>query len=343
MKHFFKFFFLFLMLLVAKESMALTCLAQPGNGQLVTEAISREVKIFPETPLRTVVWRSITFSVSIKCWNERYTPQDDYIFIYMGSYHSANPSWDIGGKLEPGIRIGDRDYYCSDNAAQQGCAINTWQGVPKCLIVGGCPNVSTTINLTFSTFFAVKEKGAPNQEGNVANNNNDYPMVQFRGFHTNNSNNTSNNWTFFIRNIAQIKYAGCASTVDVQPRSIEFPSASASRASTGSTIHEHPLTITATKTCSTPYGLAGVFIPEDGLLSTDSTTLLPTNNDSVGIQIVDIDSDQVLPFRDQFTIAPLGNTQLHVQKNLQARLIWMKDKATPGPFNATAKLEVYYK
>ncbi|AZD86834.1 hypothetical protein C4K14_4012 [Pseudomonas chlororaphis subsp. aureofaciens] len=39
----------------------------------------------------------------------------------------------------------------------------------------------------------------------------------------------------------------------------------------------------------------------------------------------------------------MNNRNLYVEKNLLARLLWNADTAVIGDFNASAKLEIYYK
>jgi len=80
-----------------------------------------------------------------------------------------------------------------------------------------------------------------------------------------------------------------------------------------------------------------------GALTANKDTLVPGNNASVGIQVLDKDTRTVLPFEKEFRLVPQGNTSLEYTSHFIARLYWMSDQAIIGAFNASAKLEVYYK
>ena len=347
MKHFFNIVLVALMLVGATKSMALSCVST--SGALTTQTnITERIAIPPLAPVGTVVWRSETFEVEIKCWHENpYTSIDDYVYyVFMGSYHAdQGPGnvFDIGDRLEPGISSGGVDSYCSKNSAQGGCGLNTYMGLPKCNSVAACEASALTRKFTFSTFLAVKKQGKPNQEGAVTNPIALYPLVQFRGFLTGNSTTAAGNYTIYVGNLNKLQYVGCSSSVQIEPRTIDFQRVPTSLAHAGDTIADKPFTITATKSCSTPYGLTGSFQPISGRLSADNNTLIPATNNSVGIQILTNDTKKPLPFKQEFTIAPTTNTDLSYNKNLLARLLWLKDTAKVGEFNAAARLDVYYK
>lgn len=347
MTHFFKIVFIAVMMLATTKSMALSCTGTDGSfGQQVN--INERVAIPPLAPVGTVVWRSKTFEVEIKCWHENpATSQDDYVFVFMGAAHlnEGGPGniFDIGDKLEPGIRSGGVDSYCSKNPAQGGCGLNTWMTLAKCSSVAACQASAQTRKFSFSTFLAVKKQGTPNQEGAVTKPVPLYPLVQFRGFVSGNSTTSAGNYSIYVDNLHNLQYVGCSSSVQIEPRTIDFQRVLSSSAHAGDTIADKPFTITATKSCSTPYGLTGSFQPISGTLSADNKTLIPSTNNSVGIQILTTDTKKPLPFKQEFTIAPTTNTDLSYSKELLARLLWLKDTATLGEFNAAARLDVYYK
>lgn len=343
MKHLIRILFFTLMLVVTGKSMAISCIGTDGShGQQVN--INERVAIPPLAPVGTVVWRSKSFTVEVKCWHDTFPNQDDYIHIFMGTAHLVPGNiFDIGDQLEPGIHSGGKDFYCSQNSVQGGCGLNTWMGLAKCTTVASCEASSKTGKYTFSTFLAVKKQGRPNQEGAVTNPVPLYPLAQFKGVFAANNTTFGNYYNIFADNLHNLQYVGCSSSVEIEPRTIDFQRVLASSAHAGDTIADKPFTITATKSCSTPYGLTGSFQPISGMLSPDNKTLIPSNNTSVGIQILTDDTKIPLPFRKEFTIAPTTNTDLSYNKELIARLLWLKDTATLGEFNAAARLDVYYK
>lgn len=344
MKHLLTTILMVLALTVAKESLALSCVLADGNAtSALQETVPSKISIPPLTPVGTIVWRSKDYDLDVICWHTN-IGVDDYIYIFLGSYSSSSPIYNIGNQLQPGIRLRGVDYLCSSIQAQGGCGINTWRGVFACNNTGGCFHQTTRFRVQFSTFLAVKTLGTPGQAGSVVISPPPpvYPLAQFRGLVTPTSSHESN-LTLLLTGLGNFQYIGCSSAIDVSPRLIDFKQISSSTAQAGTTAKELPFTITATKSCSTPYGLAGNFQPVSGNLTADNNTLVPTNNNSVGIQIIDKDTNRALPFKQDFFIAPTTNTNLVHQKNLAARLVWMKNTATLGNFSATARLDVYYK
>lgn len=139
------------------------------------------------------------------------------------------------------------------------------------------------------------------------------------------------------------RYAPCASTVSISPSTIDFGPISTSGAKAGATILETPFTITEQRSCDAVYGVSGSLEPLNATLSSDWKTLIPTDNDSVGITILDASDQTGILFKREFVLSPTGSSFQSNSREFLARLKWMDDKPKLGRFNAGATLNIYYR
>lgn len=110
----------------------------------------------------------------------------------------------------------------------------------------------------------------------------------------------------------------------------------------GATIKEVPFTINEQRTCSSAYSLIGQLEPLKSTLPANDYTLVPTDNTSVGIRLIDSANQQPMAFQKEFVLTPT-TTSINNTRSFAARLIWMTASPTVGAFNAGAILNVYYK
>lgn len=343
MTHFCRILFFVLAITIANESMALVCVRADG-ATTIEESITSPIYVNPSDPSGKLLWRSDVLGYfTVKCWQTKIAPPNN-VWVFMGGWFNNN-AFDIGPHLQPGAWLNNSQYnLCSNAQVLGGCGFNTLRSLPKCDKATGCPEDAVTFDYMITPSIHIKQPVNSGQEGSILNPApSRYAIAQFRG--ETNTDSYEPTLTFYLSGLENIQYERCPSTVEIEPRNriINFAKARASTAQAGSTIEDRPLTIVATKSCNTPYGLEGVFEPVSGNLSADQRTLIPTNNDSVGIQILDKSTNKTLPFKQSFSVAPTTNTNLIHRKNLVARLLWMKNTAKVGEFSATAKLSVYYK
>ncbi|MGE8452876.1 MAG: fimbrial protein [Pseudomonadales bacterium] len=341
MKQFLNFLFLCLILIFSGKSFALSCVGTDGQVEGSGD-IASTVAVPPTLPVGSVIWRSQQYSVDLRCWQDT-NFEGEYVYLYLNIY-DPNQSM-LGGQIEIGLNYHGRDYLCSSPGMQSGgfCRMQLDTYIWACHDPSGCPSKGANIKATFNFFIAKKKDGLPGQEGSLPNMPSVYPAVQFNGVAGINNLPGAKNYTINLHGLNNLRYVGCSSVVDVIPRTIDFGPISSFSAKKGEIIKERPITIQATKGCTSAYGLNGNFFPVSGNLADLNATLIPANNDSVGIQILNKDDLKKIEFKKEFVIAPSNNTAKLVEKNLLARLLWNSNKAVIGDFNASAKLEIYYK
>ncbi|MDS1138899.1 fimbrial protein [Pusillimonas sp. SM2304] len=341
MKQFIKLLFLGLALIISKESFALACGVSNSSVITMTAQITPTVAVPPTLPIGSVIWRSPKYLQKLKCWQDyRQGPESVYLYLNITDPNQTQ----LGGQIEIGLNYGGKDYFCSSPSMQSGgfCRMELPIRFNGCSDDNGCPYWAQAFDINFQFFIAKKSDGMPGQEGSLPNMPSSYLAVQFNGVNGVNAN-PNKNFSVYLEGFNNLRYVGCSSTVDVIPRTINFDRVGTFSAQSGATIQELPLLITAVKDCAVPYGLGGSFLPVSGTLADVNTTLVPVNNNSVGIQILKTEDGKPIVFNTEFPIAPLNNRDLYVEKNLTAKLFWRSNTPVIGDFNASVKLEIYYK
>ena len=342
MKQFIKFLLISLAILLSKERFALNCTGQDGSLE-TTATISSSIAVPPTLPIGTVIWRSPTYTIDVKCWQEVHNDWGEYVYLYLNIKDPGQLQ--LGGQIELGLNYDGQDYLCSSPSMQSKgyCRMKLSTFIDACAPVWGCEDKAKPIQATFNFFIAKKKNGLPGQEGSLPNMPDPYLAVQFNGEKGVNTLPGNRNYSVYLRGLHNLRYVACSATVDITPRIIEFRPVSSFSTQQGTTIEERPIVITAVKTCGSVYGLGGSFIPVSGILADGNTTLVPANNSSVAIQLLNTDDRNPIVFNKEFLLAPVDSGSFNVKKDLTARLFWNANKAILGDFNASAKFEVYYK
>ncbi|MGV8400886.1 fimbrial protein [Pseudomonas aeruginosa] len=334
--------FCFVALLPIKESFAMKCYDKNNPNNLKQYDSIPRISVAPQLAAGEVIYRSRAYTTVVECWQDSDGPAENaYIYLNIDDHDGKQ----LGEEIELGLELDGRDYKCSELGYGNFCRkiLDEIYFDKKCENPKGCPDIKKSTTVTYRYFIAKKRKAQGGLTGNVTNAK-ELTAIQFNG--SLGVNNKGGNYSIYLTNLGNLQYVGCASTVDIDPRLIEFNPVNASRVKKGSFIQDIPFRINVAKNCSAPYGLSGNFRPESGALADNDTTLVPLNNSSVGIQILDMDRDSrgvVVPFRQDFELAPERNTEETILRQFSARLLWMSDQAAIGAFNASAQLEVYYK
>ncbi|MBD2837016.1 fimbrial protein [Pseudomonas sp. JM0905a] len=267
----------------------------------------------------------------VECWVDINGQPADRAYLY------ANPrNINLGSNIEAGITYQGKDYLFS---SLEGGRLNLlWESV------GGCPEGDTCgwkkerNTLTYSIFFAKKSHPTENQEGTLT------VQPSWRAFQIEGRKGVrpDKSYNLTLSDLRRFKYLPCASTVSISPSTIDFGPIGTTGAKAGATIEEAPFTITEERSCDAVYGVSGNLQPLNATLSSDAKILIPTDNDSVGITILDAGDQTVIPFKREFVLSPKSSFRSNSREFL-ARLTWMDDKPKLGRFNAGATLNIYYR
>lgn len=317
-------------------SHAMACRGQDGsvNGY---DTIVDTIAVPLDLPKNSILWRSGARSQRVVCWQDQIGPAE-YVYFYLNPYNS------MGANVELGITLDGRDYRCSELAQ---CRLPiTDMRFAGCSQASGCPSSAITKVLNYSYFVSKKVgpmKPGTYPEGPIANVPD--PMVAFQLDGVGGMNSKPNsNYRMHLSGMKNIRYVNCSVNMEIFPGVIQFGTAYIHKAEPGRLIEERTFTVQASKQCgSAAYGLDIVFSPAaNSQVSASGDMLIPRDNTSVGINIVDSKSGQTLKFGTKTEYSTPTQSSVLVREYI-ARLRWNSVKPTAGEFNAAAIVDFYYK
>lgn len=309
-------------------SYALKC-QEAGTGRIdVEESINETIAVPNSLPAGTVLWRQATKTISVECWVDIAGRPAENIYFYM------NPSRvDLGKDIEIGVTYQGKDYLYS---SLTGGKLDIGWRVDGC--TENCGWQKETKSMSYSLFFVKKSPAGDNKEGPIA------PFAIHRAFQFDGAGGArpGSSYNVIISGLNKFRYLPCESLIKIHPNVINFGAIRASGAVVGATIKEVPFTITEQRTCNAAYGLGGYLEPLTATLSAAQDTLIPTDNKSVGISLINEVDQSPLIFKKEFVLTP-KTTSTTNSHNFLARLKWMSATPEFGEFNAGATLDVFYK
>ncbi|MDA8481690.1 fimbrial protein [Pseudomonas resinovorans] len=311
------------------NSYALICKRVDG---IIRDSIEIDTNTaIPSTlPEGTILWRQPTRTLTVECWVDIPGHPSEKVYFY------PNPDKrDLGDDIEVGVTFQGKDYLYS---SLPGGKLDIGWYVRGCA-AEPCGIQKERKRLTYSIFFSKKSPASANKEGPLA------PFPWYRAFQLDGVGGVrpGQSYNLTVRGLGDFRYVPCASTVSISPSTINFGPISTSGAAFGATIKETPFTITEMRSCNAVYGVSGYLEPLNATLSSDERTLIPTNNDSVGIAILDPRDQTVIPFKQEFVLTPEGTGSQYNSREFLARLTWMSATPQLGEFNAGATLNIFYK
>ncbi|WP_134414512.1 fimbrial protein, partial [Pseudomonas aeruginosa] len=240
--------------------------------------------------------------------------------------------------LEVGINLNGEDLRCS---TLDKCRKEIGMHFDGCWTGRGCEGRAKKMTVNFNFFLSKRAGPSTGKEGPITGVN-AYPIFQFDGESAIN-NIGGYNFRMTLHGLNNLRYVACASTISLSPKTVDFQSLQAYFASRDQILKELPFSVTANKNCSSAYGLNAMFLPSGSTSLWGSDTLLDNNNKSVGIRLLKQEDRSIIDIGKEFVLVPNSQNQLVVIRNFLAQVRWMTGTPTPGPFNATAAIEVYYK
>ncbi|RQS09804.1 fimbrial protein [Burkholderia sp. Bp9002] len=320
--------------LFAQKSYALACLKD--NSQVTdTVTIDTSIAISNTLPKDTVLWRSPVFNISVTCWPDRFTPVGEYVYFYLSPTDRSLTQ--LGPDLELGIGLGGRDVRCSQEAD---CRVKLPIYFDKCGSVIGCKYNAQTFTISFTLFASKKSLPSAGKEGSLTGAQN-YGAFQLDGVDGLNPA-VNSNFRMYVNGLNKLRYIGCASTLAINPNTIDFGQIqSSSGVRTGTRIMDKTFDIVVTKSCSSFYGLNAYVKPINASVANDNL-LVPNDNPSVAISLFKQQNMSTVPLQKEFVLVPPSSDQVVVNPFV-ARLQWNTDRPVVGKFNAAAAIDIYYK
>ncbi|MNQ68390.1 hypothetical protein D3C85_829430 [compost metagenome] len=312
-------------------SHALIC-QKISSGTINDSTMIYSTQAIPSTlPEGTILWRQPTQNLIVECWVDLNGRPAENIYFY------PNPGkLDLGRDIEAGVTYGGRDYLFSSLV---GGRLDLGWRVMGCPENDDCGWKKERKTMSYAIFFAKKSPPTEDKEGALTGLSG-YQAFQIDGER---GARLGKSYNLTINGLNKFRYTPCASTVSISPSTINFGPISPYGAKAGATINETPFTITEKRSCNAVYGVSGYLEPLNATLSSDRNTLIPTDNDSVGITILDASDKTVIPFKQDFVLAPKDIAFQNNSREFLARLKWMEATPKLGQFNAGATLNIFYK
>ena len=333
MNAFIRYMLVAMLLVLSQKSFALMCWKSDNKQTEDYVYIDTSIAVPSVLPKDTVLWRSPNYSISITCCQDRdWGPEQVYFYL------SPTGQGALGSDLEVGINLNGEDLRCS---TLDKCRKEIGMHFDGCWTGRGCEGRAKKMTVNFNFFLSKRAGPSTGKEGPITGVN-AYPIFQFDGESAIN-NIGGYNFRMTLHGLNNLRYVACASTISLSPKTVDFQSLQAYFASRDQILKELPFSVTANKNCSSAYGLNAMFLPSGSTSLWGSDTLLDNNNKSVGIRLLKQEDRSIIDIGKEFVLVPNSQNQLVVIRNFLAQVRWMTGTPTPGPFNATATIEVYYK
>lgn len=307
---------------------ALVCEAT-GSMKDAYYAISTTTAIPNSLAKDTVLWRQPTTTTTVECYVDIQTDFDEYVYFYV------NPKKvNLGNDLEIGVTYNGKDYKYSTLA---GGRLQTSIRLAACPSTGGCWDRRQKVSITYSVFFSKKAPAGDPREGALS------PLPNYKAFQFDGENgpNSPGTYSLTITGLNKFRYIPCSSTLTVSPQTIDFGKIPAAQASVGKVSRNIPFTITETRNCTAAYGSNFYVSPVNATLD-GTSTLVPRDNTSVGISMLDGISNNPIQLQKELTFSPTGSTGGRT-RNFVAQLKWRTATPKLGKFSAGATVDIYYK
>ncbi|NTX46461.1 fimbrial protein [Burkholderia cepacia] len=314
------------------KSYALICTLADSKVTSVTTTVDTTVAVPNTQPKGKVLWRQPTQTTTMDCWVDSINP-GEYVYLYV------NPKGiSLGDDLEIGVTYDGKDYLYS---SLSGGKLKTDVWVDGCSVNCGWQKARKTF--TYSIFLVKKSPAGTAKEGSMTSIT-DYMALQFDG---QGGTRLGMSYNITVKGLDKLRYIPCESKISISPSTIKF-----SGISTGGSVPKPdqvivrmPFTIAEVRTCasgSAVYGVNAYLSPVNATLADSDTTLVPSDNPSVGINLLRADDLAPITFRKELVLTPPTSQQSNLHRFL-ASLKWRTGTPKLGKFNAGAAVELYYK
>ncbi|VCU62948.1 Uncharacterized protein YbgO [Pseudomonas synxantha] len=308
----------------SRECSAVTC---DATGDSTNMAIVSPAAIPSVMAQNSDVWRPANpTTITLRCWAERTTYSDEYIYFYL------NPkAVELGSEVGLGIEFMGQYYRYPETKK-----IKTDLMVPRCFRATGCPESTYSAVLTYSVFLYKKTLPATLKTGNLSTTNN-VIAFQFDGAGGLGSPRTV---APTLSGISGLKYEPCESRLSISPNNIDFGKVYLNNSKQGEVVKSIAFTITENRACSSAYGVNLSINAIDGVVQ-DLNVLVPDSNKSVGISVFDVSANKLINYGSPFIFSN-KESALSSSKEYEAQLKWVSPAAKVGKFAAGVVVNIIY-
>ncbi|PSU99803.1 hypothetical protein C0W80_12435 [Photobacterium leiognathi subsp. mandapamensis] len=322
-------------LLYSKESFALRCYSiysgsPSSTGGIESFSIDKNIKVFPDTPAGTLVWRGEKKSVLIQCVKNKEDGnlwEPEYVYLYPGN--TNQPTVPTLPGLNVGININGTNIYNTK--------YNTGVKVDKCYSENSCPY--TTLKLDY---YPIIVKTRESLQPITINS---YPLFQVDG--VNGFNYKYANFKVIIDNINNISVGKCSANLFIPDKTLSFGVVNKNSLlntmvskSFDINIHRNP----SPENVSCPISINKAFVTSpDTPQDTKYISLYGSDNKKINLGVRLSHNNKNITIGDPFDLFPKttlydGNAQV----KLNAWLFPINNDLKPGNFSGRANFNIIY-
>lgn len=321
-----------LCLVFSSSSHALICQSEDGKTD-VSATVNTTVAVSNALAKRTVLWRQEIQTIEAICWVDVQNGPAENVY-----FHLLPNEVGLGDDLEIGVTYNNLDYFKFDPS---GGVLNTGVKLLKCnwdAEKKQCTQQRSKVTFKYSVFLSKKSASGPPKEGALSG------LASFVAFQLDSvgSVRPGQNYNLTLNGLNNIRYISCDSKVSISPDFLDFGGVPASSAQVGRVIRSLPFVVSEQRGCSAVYGVNLAFRAKNAWENADNTLIVPGNNKTLGIRIVDAEKNKALVLRREYEFSPVGS-ELFYSKRFLAELSWLSQTPKLGRFDAGAIVDVYYK
>lgn len=297
---------------------ALACTEQGTNAAVKTEVLPANVAVPSNSPDGTAIWESRTYTVKVRCWHDWGPNSTERVYFYV---NPANQPIATGTQV--GVRYNNIVYTQGNGRIDTGFVVPAYQD----------------LNFTMTYSVVVQKSGPSPSSGTSSFGPTGYRVFQLDGEGGINANPSTN---LNVVLSGSVRFIGCMADLTFAPSSVIDFGTIMTGGTPGSIIADRSFSLTATRTCTSPYALRVSFRPvtsTPGGSMVDASTYKLTNG--VGLNFLDPGaSDAVIPMATYQPFVDMG-TGLTASKTYKARLV-RTTPLTAGDFTVNVVVDLEY-
>jgi len=298
------------------QAFALACLEQGTNSAIKKEILPANIGTPADAPDGAVIWESQNYTVNIRCWHD-WNNQTEHVYFYV---NPANQP--IAAGTQVGVRYNGVVHTQGSGRIDTGHVIFAGQD----------------LNFTM-TYSVLVLKNGPSPSSGTSSFGSGYRVFQLDGVE---GLNATPNTNMNVVLSGSVRFIGCAADLTFAPDIVIHFGNTMAGGTPGSIIGDRTFSLTATRTCTSPYALRVAFRPmasTPGGAMHDASTYRLTNG--VGLNIFDPAlPDAAIPMATYQPFADMG-AGLTAGKTYTARLVRMAPLA-PGAFTIEVIVDLEY-
>ncbi|KFK94087.1 MULTISPECIES: fimbrial protein [unclassified Serratia (in: enterobacteria)] len=306
-----------------ENAYALAC-ANASDGTLRYEENIGSISVPQTLANGTTVWRSENRTMRVQCWKDRPQTTAENVYFYL------NPnSATLGSGVHIGVNLGGIDIPDVTNAQKQ--------MVPN-VVVPACTGSSDYCKAYYSANFTINyyvyiTKNGSNLSGNYSGKN-VFDVFQIDG--VGGLNNVAGNFRYAVNNMQGIRFLPCQASL-LSPGTVDFGKINNAPAVVGAVAKNVGFNVDITKNCTNPMVLTALYSSSSAVYDANTRVLL----NGVGLKIKNLETNNYIGYSGVESFTSLGS---ETSKSIpfSAEVVWLNNKPSPGTFNSTLTITMYY-